>query len=90
MLIDPPILILDEATAFADPESEALIQQALTRLIHSHAGGRTVLAIAHRPASVRGVDQVAILDKGILSAVGSPTSLTEHPIYAALAEGTSE
>lgn len=90
LLIDPPILILDEATAFADPESEALIQQALTRLIHSRAGGRTVLAIAHRPASVRGVDQVAILDKGILSAVGSPTSLAEHPIYAALAEGMSE
>lgn len=53
LLIDAPILILDEATAFTDPESEALIQTALTRLIKARQGGRTVLAIAHRPASVQ-------------------------------------
>ncbi|XCB29461.1 ABC transporter ATP-binding protein [Arcanobacterium hippocoleae] len=87
LLIDPPILILDEATAFADPESESLIQQALTRLIHARDGGRTVLAIAHRPASVQGVDQVAILESGRLSAVGSPADLAEHPLFAALWKG---
>ncbi|WP_216386544.1 ABC transporter ATP-binding protein [Arcanobacterium phocae] len=89
LLIDAPILILDEATAFTDPESEALIQTALTRLIKARKGGRTVLAIAHRPASVQGVDQVAILEQGRLSAVGTPDEVNEHPLYAALWEGTN-
>ncbi|USR78927.1 ABC transporter ATP-binding protein [Arcanobacterium pinnipediorum] len=89
LLIDAPILILDEATAFTDPESEALIQTALTSLIKSRNGQRTVLVIAHRPASVHGVDQIAILENGKLSAIGSPSEVSDHPLYVALWEGTN-
>ncbi|MBO0493901.1 ABC transporter ATP-binding protein [Pseudomonas sp. Marseille-Q1929] len=60
LLADTPVLILDEATSHADPESEALIQDALSAL----ARGRTVLVIAHRLASIRGVDQIVVLDHG--------------------------
>ncbi|MFF3071762.1 ABC transporter ATP-binding protein [Kitasatospora sp. NPDC057904] len=55
-----PIVILDEATAFADPESEAAIQDAIARLTH----GRTVLIIAHRLSTIVDVDQIAVLDRG--------------------------
>ena len=60
VLLDTPVLILDEATAMADPESEAEIQQALTGL----ARGKTVLVIAHRPGSIRGADQIVVLEGG--------------------------
>ncbi|WNJ82596.1 ABC transporter ATP-binding protein [Pseudomonas canadensis] len=60
LLADTPVLILDEATSHADPESEALIQDALSAL----ARGRTVLVIAHRLASISGVDQIVVLDQG--------------------------
>ncbi|MBC3257754.1 ABC transporter ATP-binding protein [Pseudomonas paralactis] len=60
LLADTPVLILDEATSHADPESEALIQDALSAL----ARGRTVLVIAHRLASICGVDQIVVLDQG--------------------------
>ena len=60
ILADPPVLVLDEATAFADPESEARIQEALSQL----AGGRTLLVIAHRLSSVTDVDQIVVLDRG--------------------------
>ena len=60
LLADTPVLILDEATSHADPESEALIQDALSAL----ARGRTVLVIAHRLASICGVDQIVVLDHG--------------------------
>ncbi|GAB3759327.1 ABC transporter ATP-binding protein [Microlunatus parietis] len=60
LLTDAPILVLDEATAFADPDSEAAIQQALSRL----AAGRTLLVIAHRLHTITGVDQLLVLDEG--------------------------
>lgn len=60
LLADTPVLILDEATAFADPESEYLVQQALTRL----TANRTVLVIAHRLHTITGADQIAVLDHG--------------------------
>lgn len=60
VLLDTPVLILDEATAMADPESEAEIQQAFTAL----ARGKTVLVIAHRPGSIRGADQIVVLEGG--------------------------
>ena len=75
LLIDAPILVLDEATAFTDPEAEADIQEALTRLVQ----GKTVLVIAHRAASIAGVDQIAILDAGRLIALGTPDQLADHP-----------
>lgn len=75
LLVDAPILVLDEATAFTDPEAEAEIQSALTRLVQ----GKTVLVIAHRAASIIGVDQIAILEAGRLIARGTPEELADHP-----------
>ena len=75
LLVDAPILVLDEATAFTDPEAEADIQAALTRLVQ----GKTVLVIAHRAASIAGVDQIAILEAGRLIALGTPDQLADHP-----------
>ena len=60
ILADTPVLILDEATAFADPESEYLVQQALNRLTRD----RTVLVIAHRLHTITRADQIVVLDHG--------------------------
>lgn len=60
ILADTGVLILDEATAFADPESEYLVQQALNKLTKD----RTVLLIAHRLHTVTGADQIVVLDHG--------------------------
>lgn len=60
ILADAPILVLDEATAFADPEAEAAIQDGLSRLV----AGRTLLVIAHRLHTIKGVDQICVMDKG--------------------------
>ena len=60
LLADPPVLVLDEATAYADPHAEAEIQRALSAL----AAGRTMLVIAHRLASVRAADEIVVLDRG--------------------------
>lgn len=60
ILADTPVLILDEATAFADPESEYLVQQALNRLTRD----RTVLVIAHRLHTITGAHQIVVLDHG--------------------------
>ena len=53
-------MVLDEATAFADPENEALIQKAFARLLQ----GRTVIMIAHRLSTVVNADRIVVLDKG--------------------------
>jgi ATP-binding cassette subfamily B protein len=60
ILKDAPIIVLDEATAFADPENEALIQKALKTLTE----GRTVIMIAHRLSTVVGADKIIVLDDG--------------------------
>lgn len=60
MLSDAPVVVLDEATAFADPESEAAIQAAVARLTE----GRTVIVIAHKLNTITGVDQIVVLDDG--------------------------
>lgn len=66
LLADTPVLVLDEATAFADPESEAAVQDALSRLV----SGRTLLVIAHRLHTVRGVDRIVVLSQGRVVEVG--------------------
>lgn len=71
LLADTPILILDEATAFADPESEYLVQQALGRLIRN----RTVLVIAHRLHTITEADQIIVLDQGRIAEIGTHTKL---------------
>ncbi|MGA7270879.1 MAG: ABC transporter ATP-binding protein [Acidimicrobiia bacterium] len=71
ILKDPAILILDEATSHLDSRSEALIQEALERLM----SGRTSLVIAHRLSTVRSADQILVLDKGRLVESGTHESL---------------
>ena len=65
ILKDAPIVVLDEATAFADPENEVLIQRAFKRLARGRDGApRTVLMIAHRLSTVRNADKIVVLDEG--------------------------
>ena len=71
ILKDAPIVVLDEATAFADPENEALIQKAFARLTK----GRTVIMIAHRLSTVVGADKILVLDNGQLIEQGTHKEL---------------
>ncbi|MCQ5105918.1 ABC transporter ATP-binding protein, partial [Eggerthella lenta] len=72
-LKDAPIVVLDEATAFADHENEALIQRALGVL----CAGKTVLMIAHRLSTVAGADAIYVLDGGRLAEQGTHAELVE-------------
>lgn len=81
ILADAPILVLDEATAFADPQSEAALQEAISGLI----AGKTVLVIAHRLYTIMGADQICVLDKGRIVQRGThDVLLAEGGLYADL------
>jgi ATP-binding cassette subfamily B protein len=69
--MDTPLLVLDEATAFADPDSEAAIQRALAALTR----GRTLLVIAHRLHTVARADRVLVLDRGRVAETGTHDEL---------------
>lgn len=71
ILKNAPVLIMDEATAFVDPENELLMQDAFTRL----CSGRTVLVIAHRLNTIREVDQILFLEDGMIRESGTFTDL---------------
>jgi ATP-binding cassette subfamily B protein IrtA len=73
ILKDAPIIVLDEATAFADPENEQLIQKAFASLMK----GRTVIMIAHRLSTVIGADRIIVLDCGHLVEEGTHEELKE-------------
>lgn len=78
MLVDPEILILDEATSSVDLYTERLIQEAMDELL----AGRTVLMIAHRFATVQKAGRIAVMDKGKIEAVGSHQELiNDNEIY---------
>ena len=78
LLKDAPIVLLDEATAFSDPENEHLIQSALRNLMH----GKTVLMIAHRLSSITDADRILVMDRGRLVEQGTHEKLlSENGIY---------
>ena len=79
MLKDAPILILDEATAFADPDNEVKVQEAFSRL----SKGKTVIMVAHRLSSVTNADRICVLKDGEIVETGNHESLTkQNGIYA--------
>ncbi|UVS79542.1 Iron import ATP-binding/permease protein IrtA [Actinokineospora sp. UTMC 2448] len=71
LLADSPVLVLDEATAFADPDAEAAIQDALSELV----ADRTVLIVAHRLHTLTRVDRIAVLDRGRVVETGTHEEL---------------
>ena len=78
---NPSILVLDEATASLDVGTEALIQQALDRLLE----GRTAIIIAHRLSTIRNVDRILVLKRGQLVESGSHEQLLQqNGLYASL------
>ncbi len=83
LLKDPRLLVLDEATSALDAESEALVQDALERLMR----GRTTLVIAHRLSTVMRADRVLVLDGGRVVQQGSHAALmAEEGLYRKLVE----
>jgi ATP-binding cassette subfamily B protein len=82
ILKDAPVVVLDEATAFLDPENEAQIQAALAALV---AAGKTVVIIAHRLSTITEVDQILVVDGGRIVARGThPELLQQNPLYKEL------
>lgn len=82
LLKDAPIVVLDEATAFLDPENEAQIQAALAELVNS---GKTVIVVAHRLSTITEVDQILVVDGGRIVAQGKHDALlSASPLYREL------
>jgi ATP-binding cassette subfamily B protein len=82
LLVDAPILLLDEATSALDAQSEHLVQQAMPTLM----ANRTTLVIAHRLATVKNADRIAVIDQGRLKGLGTHSELVRtDPLYARLA-----
>ena len=78
MLKPSSVVILDEATAYADPENEALIQQAISKLV----AGKTLIVVAHRLNTIRNADQILIVANGNIAGRGTQEELLrECPIY---------
>lgn len=73
MLKNAPVVILDEATAYIDPENEAVIQQAVARLVK----GKTVIVIAHRLSTITDADQIFVIEKGRIAAKGTHKELLD-------------
>lgn len=84
MVREPSVLLLDEATSALDSESERVVQEALDKLMAQRA--RTTLVIAHRLSTVRGADEIFVLDQGHIVERGSHSALLSRPgsLYAQL------
>lgn len=78
MLKDAPIIILDEATAFIDPENEVIVQKAISAL----TAGKTLVVIAHRLSTIIGADNIVVINNGNVEAQGTHEELLAHcPLY---------
>ena len=81
MLKDAPIVILDEATAYIDPENEAVIQEAIAKLVK----GKTVIVIAHRLSTIKDADKIVVVKDGRIMASGRHEELREScPLYESM------
>ncbi|MEW1692239.1 ABC transporter ATP-binding protein [Streptomyces sp. NPDC091265] len=81
LIRDPRILVLDEATSALDNRSEALVQEALSRLVH----GRTVFVVAHRLSTIQGADRIVAMQGGRIAEVGTHGELLDRGgVYAGL------
>ena len=76
LLKDSPIVVLDEATAYSDPENEAIIQQSIDNLVKN----KTVIMIAHRLSTIVNADKIIVLDKGKIAAEGTHTELLQRSL----------
>lgn len=77
---DSPIVILDEATSFTDPENEYYINKAIDRLLED----KTVIIIAHKLARAANADKIVLIDEGKVKALGNHSVLLENPLYKKL------
>ncbi|MGH0052597.1 MAG: ABC transporter ATP-binding protein [Sphaerochaetaceae bacterium] len=73
MLKDAPIIILDEATAYTDPENEAVIQSAVAKLVE----GKTLIVVAHRLSTITDSDQIVVVNQGKIEATGTHETLLD-------------
>ena len=81
MLKNAPIVILDEATAYTDPENEAVIQESVARLVR----GKTLIVIAHRLSTIADADQIVVVNDGAIAATGTQAELLQTcPLYRML------
>lgn len=81
MLKDAPIVILDEATAYIDPENEAVIQKAIAKLVK----GKTVIVIAHRLSTIKDADKIVVVKDGRIEASGKHEELRKTcPLYESM------
>jgi ATP-binding cassette, subfamily B, bacterial IrtA/YbtP len=81
MLKNAPIVILDEATAYTDPENEAIIQESVAKLVR----GKTLIVIAHRLSTIVDADQIVVVNDGHIEAAGTQAQLlTSCPLYREL------
>ncbi len=81
MLKNAPVIILDEATAYTDPENEAVIQKAVARLVE----GKTLIVIAHRLSTITDSDQIAVIKSGQVAGAGTHEELLQsNPLYSEL------
>ncbi len=79
MLKNAPVIILDEATAYTDPENEALVQSSVAKLVQ----GKTLLVIAHRLSTIATADQIILINDGRVEAAGTQQELIQNsPLYS--------
>lgn len=83
ILKNSPIVVLDEATAYTDPENEAIIQNSISKLVK----GKTLIVIAHRLSTIASADNIIVVKKGSIVAEGTQTELLQNsPLYKSMWE----